>query len=98
MRLAMLVVIAACTSGKPIGATCQTNGECASGICWDYAQYDATCGGMVCSDHCATDLDCITMARDQLAAYADHSTCGTDHLCNFVGTGLGAFFCARTTR
>ena len=78
----------------PIGMECTDNNECASGVCWDFANYDPWCGGAVCSDRCETTEACIDLAFFAGAGSPDGARCGEDGLCDFVGASLGAFWCA----
>ncbi|HCP47797.1 MAG TPA: hypothetical protein DIU15_17280, partial [Deltaproteobacteria bacterium] len=38
--------------------SCTEDADCATGVCWDFSDYDAFCFGTMCSDFCAVDLDC----------------------------------------
>jgi hypothetical protein len=81
----------------PAGATgdeCESDSDCASGICWNFSDYDPCCFGTACSDVCRTDADCIALAQEAGAAMPEDATCGADNRCDLVGTGLGSWACA----
>ena len=82
----------------PIGAACSGAAECFSGICWDFADYDPWCGGAVCSDRCEDEGYCIELAAKAGASSPQGAACGADGLCDFVGAGLGDFWCADGAR
>ncbi|MCB9549703.1 MAG: hypothetical protein H6706_28180 [Myxococcales bacterium] len=76
-----------------LGNDCRGDGDCASGICWDWSQYDAFCGGRACSVGCRNDADCEAAFRGAGAPSPGDSRCGADGRCTVIGTGFGAFFC-----
>ena len=81
-------------TGLPTGTTgCTSDAECASNVCWDFSDYDPYCGGTICSEMCATTADCVAAATAARASSPDRATCGSDNRCDFVGTGLGPFYC-----
>ncbi len=75
------------------GEDCTEDADCESGICWDYGERDASCGGKVCSVLCTTSKACEGLAASAGAASAAGAECGVDDQCDLVGTGLGAFVC-----
>jgi hypothetical protein len=77
----------------PVGMECRADGDCESGVCWDFADYDRACYGTICSGECESDDDCIALATDAGAPSPELATCGDDGRCDLVGTGLGAFVC-----
>lgn len=79
--------------GLPVGDPCQSDDACSTGVCWDFADYDPTCGGTACSGPCRGDDDCFTLIMDAGGANPGASTCGADGRCTMIGTGFGAFFC-----
>ncbi|MBW2461846.1 MAG: hypothetical protein JRH11_09375 [Deltaproteobacteria bacterium] len=72
---------------------CTTDDQCVEGVCWDFHDYDSLCGGTVCSTTCTVQADCQTAASDAGAGSPVDASCGSDGRCNFMGTGLGSFFC-----
>ncbi len=78
----------------PIGAECTQNQDCISGVCWNFADYDPWCGGAVCSDRCEDTEYCVELAFEAGAGDPTGALCGEDGLCDFVGAGLGDFWCA----
>lgn len=78
----------------PVGGDCNQDGDCASGICWDFSHYDQLCFGTACSVGCSTDDDCVEQLTDAGAMYPEASICGDDGRCWMVGTGFGAYACA----
>jgi len=81
--------------GLPVGFVgCVSDGECASGVCWDFNHYDPACFGTICSVTCLSRNDCMDAARTAGATDVSRATCGTDRRCRFVGTGLGRWACA----
>lgn len=78
----------------PLGGDCETSDDCGSGVCWDFTDHDPACAGKVCSARCRTDLECIDFATHAGAAQPARAQCGSDKLCDFVGSGLGSFVCA----
>lgn len=78
----------------PTGETCMASGDCISGICWDFRDIDPLCGGRVCSESCTMDTECQDIARAQGASQPLRASCDRRGQCDFVGTGLGIFFCA----
>ena len=66
--LAITLVIVGCGGddgalpGEPIGATCETNIDCQTGVCWDFHDHDMLCAGKVCSTTCTTDAECVDAA------------------------------------
>jgi hypothetical protein len=84
-------------SGSPVGSGgCTSDTDCASNVCWDFAEYDPLCGGTVCSVSCTTDAECVDAARTAGATSPDGAACGSDGRCDLVSTGLpgAAFVCA----
>ena len=77
-----------------VGMECTDDFDCSSGICWDFAEYDPWCGGAVCSERCEETELCVELAFSVGADSPEGAWCGDDGLCNFVGAGLGAFWCA----
>jgi hypothetical protein len=97
MRLIGLLalIVTACSDASPrVGDRCEVDSDCATNVCWDFADHDPLCGGKVCSATCSTDDDCISRARDAGAALPERARCGDDRQCDLVGTGLGSFVCA----
>lgn len=80
--------------GLGIGETCEDDDECASGVCWDFSDYDKMCGGAVCSTTCKNTDECIEAFEEAGAPTPKGSTCGEDGRCDPVGTGFGDFVCA----
>jgi hypothetical protein len=80
-------------AGAPVGDPCVADGDCSTGICWDFSDYDALCSGTACSGPCDTDEDCAQLILDAGGAYPDESFCGEDGRCSMIGTGFGAFAC-----
>lgn len=79
----------------PLGTPgCMSDDACETGVCWDFSDYDALCGGSVCSTTCAEDSECIDAATSAGADTPASATCGDDGRCSFIGTGLGIYFCA----
>jgi len=95
--LLALVVASGCGSGESptVGGPCEVDGDCSSGICWDFADHDSLCFGKVCSAECQTDDDCIALATSAAASVPANASCGSDLQCDLVTTGLGSFSCAR---
>jgi hypothetical protein len=78
-----------------IGTPCASDSACASGVCYDYADYDPFCGGTACSVCCETNQDCEDAMQAAGAPQPGNSFCLADGRCDMVGTGLGGpFFCA----
>lgn len=77
-----------------VGEECSVDGECISGVCWDFNHYDGLCFGTACSGECSNDDDCVALMTDAGAPYPEGSSCGPDGRCSVVGTGFGAFACA----
>ena len=77
-----------------LGEVCTGDAQCASGICWDFHDYDPWCGGAVCSISCTTTQQCIDAFTTAGAADPNASGCGADSRCTVIGTGFGAFWCA----
>jgi hypothetical protein len=75
-------------------AGCTADAQCDEGVCWDFADYDALCGGTVCSRSCSDDAECVSAATTAGATTPSAAMCGSDGKCNFMGTGLGSYFCA----
>ncbi len=69
------------------------DGQCTTGVCWDFADYDPFCGGSTCSISCVTDTDCQNAFAAAGAPFPQNATCGFDHRCDPIGSGFGAFFC-----
>jgi|GEM_PF-4316625 len=84
----------ATAGGLAFGTGCGTDEQCQSGVCWDWADYDPWCGGMICSDRCESDEQCWEWADIAGASDPAGAACGEDGLCVLVGTGLGDFWCA----
>ncbi len=83
--------------GLPVGAACSEDVQCATGVCWDFADYDPYCFGAVCSDTCQTTAECVTIFTNAGASSPQSATCGPDNRCDPVSTGIGAFACAQWT-
>ena len=81
-------------SGAAFGGRCTANADCATGLCWDFSDYDMFCGGKICSDMCTTDTDCQDKASAAGASSPADAQCLSDGTCDLVGAGIGAFFCA----
>lgn len=81
-----------------IGDECSADGECISGVCWDFNHYDNLCFGTACSGECSNDDDCVALMTDAGAPYPEGSSCGGDGRCSVVGTGFGSFACASPVR
>ena len=80
---------------SPLGTPdCASDDACETGVCWDFSDYDALCGGSVCSTTCAEDSECVDAATSAGADTPASATCGDDGRCSFIGTGLGVYFCA----
>jgi len=79
----------------PIGDPCSDDNQCATGVCWDFSDYDPLCFGAVCSDSCITHQDCINAFNAAGAPFPQGATCGLDGRCDPVSSGFGAFACAR---
>ena len=81
-------------AGDPLGtAGCEADDECSTGVCWDFANYDALCGGSACSTVCVDDQDCAAAFAAAGAENPLGATCGADGRCSPIGSGFGAFFC-----
>jgi len=99
MLIAITLVIVGCGGddgalpGEPIGASCDTNTDCQTGVCWDFHDHDMLCAGKVCSTACTADAQCVDAASKHGAIGASNAHCGSDGLCDLVGTGLGTFSC-----
>jgi hypothetical protein len=79
----------------PVGSACPQDSACESGVCYDFADYDALCGGTACSVCCETDEDCVDAMQAAGAPFPAQTFCLADGRCDMVGTGLGGpFFCA----
>lgn len=76
------------------GAKCIEDGDCASGVCWDFNDYDELCFGAACSVQCMDDADCTEAFEEAGAPAPGKSFCGKDNRCWVIGTGLGGFACA----
>jgi len=76
---------------RAVGQACTADQQCVTGVCWDYADYDALCGGAFCSDTCSTDEECRQMVK-AAKGNTDNAKCGTDGRCVLVGC-LGQFYC-----
>jgi hypothetical protein len=83
-----------CVPGGATGDECMADADCASGVCWNFSDYDPCCFGTACSDACETDGDCQALAADAGATAPENARCGADGLCDLVGTGLGSWACA----
>lgn len=79
--------------GLPTGSDCNEDSDCASGVCWDFADYDPFCGGTACSVECVSDDECFEAFDAANAPNPEESFCGEDGRCWVQGTGFGAFFC-----
>ena len=79
--------------GAPVGDPCEADGDCSTGICWDFSDYDAFCSGTACSGACDTDEDCTQLILDAGGEYPDESFCGDDGRCWMLGTGFGSYVC-----
>jgi len=92
----LLVVLIGCGGGESptVGGDCEVDGDCASGVCWDFHDHDSLCDGKVCSAACTTDDECVALAENAGAFDPMAAACGPDQLCDLVGTGLGSFACA----
>jgi len=77
-----------------LGDPCSDDSECASAVCWDFADYDPLCFGAFCSLECDTTADCVAAYTAAGAPSPSAATCGFDGRCDPVGTGFGAFACA----
>ena len=84
----------ASTGTLQLGDACVQDGECESGVCWDFADYDPYCGGAYCSIPCATTQQCIDAFTAAGAADPNASGCGADSRCTVIGTGFGPFWCS----
>ncbi len=84
----------ASSEGLPIGDPCVEDVDCATGVCWDFNDYDPWCFGAFCSDECVTTPDCVAIFTAAGAPSPSAATCGFDGRCDPVGTGFGAFACA----
>lgn len=81
------------TGGLPVGDPCGSDQQCATGVCWDFADYDPFCGGTACSDNCKSDQQCEQMIADAGGEDPSASFCGKDGRCWMQGTGFGQYFC-----
>ena len=79
----------------PLGTACSQDNDCASNVCWDFADYDPFCFGAVCSVECTYDIDCENAFAAGGAPSPAGAICGSDNRCDPVGAGVGAFACAR---
>jgi hypothetical protein len=77
-----------------VGEECVDDGECVTGICWDFNDYDPLCFGAVCSVTCIDDGDCLAAMTAAGAPTPAGSTCGPDGRCTTLGTGFGMYACA----
>ena len=81
MRILALLLVAACTSGSPAGATCKTNSDCESPLkCLDVAQYagtNCTVIGHACSQTCVDDSGCASLGTN----FHCFAGCGTAMFC-----------------
>jgi hypothetical protein len=77
-----------------VGAECEHDSQCETGVCWDFNDYDPFCFGTVCSGKCESDEECRALAAGAGAASPESARCGSDERCDLVGTGLGLFACA----
>ena len=71
-----------------IGASCVRDEDCATGVCWNVAQYSKCTGFVVCSLACATDAECVEAASKANARFPDRARCGADARCALDGAGL----------
>lgn len=94
IALCFLLACGGGEGGGPVGGSCETDDDCPTRVCWNFNDYDSLCGGTVCSTDCESDQDCIDAAQAAGAASPDAANCGSDGLCDLVGTGLGSFQCA----
>ncbi len=83
-----------CLQRGATGQECMTDDDCASGVCWDFNDYDSCCGGTACSGTCRSDEDCVALATDAGAKSPEGATCGKDGRCSLVGSGIGSWACA----
>lgn len=84
------------TGTLPIGAECEGDATCASGLCWDMSDYDPFCGGTFCTAACAgpgDDAPCRTAAAEAGAPNPDSAWCQEDRRCDLSAAGIGAIFC-----
>lgn len=79
--------------GAPVGDPCDADGDCSTGVCWDFSDYDNLCSGTACSGPCDSDDDCTQLILDAGGAYPDESFCGDDGRCWMLGTGFGSYVC-----
>lgn len=87
----------ACPATLDLGQEgCSEDCQCTTGACWDFSDYDPWCFGSMCTAPCETDQECQDAFRDAGASSPHIATCGPDGRCAPVGTGLGAWACART--
>ena len=80
--------------GAAVGSDCEEDVDCATGVCWDFNDYDPLCFGSVCSIGCGVTQDCFDAFTAAGAPDPGSATCGIDGRCDPVGTGFGAFACA----
>lgn len=80
--------------GFEIGEDCKVDDECASGVCWNFNDYDKACFGAVCSTTCENTKECQDAFADAGAPTPEGVTCGGDMRCDPIGSGFGAFGCA----
>ena len=77
-----------------IGAECEVDEDCVTGVCWDFNDYDPFCGGTACSASCETTEECVAIMTAAGAPFPGESVCGADERCTTLGTGFGLYFCA----
>ena len=82
------------TGVLPTGSDCAEDNDCASGVCWDFNDYDELCFGAACSVECANDDECVLAFEEAGAQDPEASYCGRDGRCWVLGTGFGGFACA----
>ncbi len=80
--------------GLAIGEDCTSDEDCASGVCWDFSDYDKACFGAVCSATCKSSDECAEAFEAAGAPTPKGATCGKDGRCDPVGSGFGNFACA----
>lgn len=77
----------------PTGDPCDADSDCASGVCWDWADYVPECGGTACSASCQSDEECEQLILDANGENPAGAFCGKDGRCWMQGTGFGQYFC-----
>lgn len=90
MRIALLLLVAACTSTVPAGSVCSSNSDCESGqTCLEFGEPNGSACGMIlklCGKTCGSNADCTSLGAGFICFPACTSA-GSAMECTGAGPG-----------